>query len=128
MRIPNLRWWIAGLLALATALNYLDRQSLPVAIGELQKSIPVSAEQYSRLQAIFLFAYGIMYAAGGRVADVMGTRVAYALFIAWWSAATILHGIANSFAGLAMARFLLGLGEGGGFPASAKAVAEWFPA
>ena len=74
MRIRNLRWWVAVLLALATAINYLDRQGLPVVIGELQKSIPVSAQQYSQLQALFLLAYAIMYAAGGRIVDALGTR------------------------------------------------------
>jgi ACS family hexuronate transporter-like MFS transporter len=128
MTIRNLRWWIAGLLALATAINYLDRQTLPVVIGELQKTIPVDAQQYSQLQALFLLAYAIMYAAGGRIVDALGTRAGYALFIAWWSAATVLHGAANSVMGLGISRFLLGLGEGGGFPASAKAVSEWFPA
>ena len=128
MRIRNLRWWIAGLLAFATALNYLDRQSLPVVIGELQKSIPITPQQYSHLQALFLFAYAIMYAGGGRIVDLLGVRVGYALFIVWWSAATVLHGAASSVFELGASRFMLGLGEGGGFPASAKAVSEWFPA
>ena len=60
--IKNLRWWIAGLLALATALNYLDRQSFPVVVGEIRKEIPISNEQYARLTSVFLLAYAIMYA------------------------------------------------------------------
>jgi ACS family hexuronate transporter-like MFS transporter len=127
-RVPQLRWWIAGLLAAATALNYLDRQNLPVAISEIQKSIAISDRQYSNLQTMFLLAYGIMYAGGGRILDWLGTRRGYALMIAWWSGANFVHGLVASASGLAIARFLLGLGEGGGFPGSAKAVAEWFPA
>ncbi|MGH9842051.1 MAG: hypothetical protein ACREEM_25135 [Blastocatellia bacterium] len=65
MPIRNLRWWIATLLAAATALNYLDRQSLPVVISVLQKSIPLTDQQYSQLQGMFLLAYGVMYAGGG---------------------------------------------------------------
>ena len=122
------RWWIAGLLALATALNYLDRQTFPVVVGEIQREIPVSHEQYGRITALFLFAYSVMYAGGGRIMDRFGTRVGYALMIVWWSAANCLMGTVSSVFGLGLFRFLLGMGEGGGFPGSAKAVAEWFPA
>ncbi|MFN7934464.1 MAG: MFS transporter [Bryobacteraceae bacterium] len=126
--MTNLRWWIAGLLALATALNYLDRQSLPVVVGELQKDIPISEVEYSQMQSLFLMAYAIMYAVGGRLMDRLGTRVGYAVMIVFWSAATLLHGFASSVGELKIFRFLLGLGEGGAFPGSAKAVSEWFPA
>ena len=125
--IKNFRWWIAGLLGLATAINYLDRQSLPVAISEIQKTIPISDLEYSQLQVLFLISYSLMYVGGGKLIDVLGTRVGYIIIICWWSFANLLHGLVNSFLGLGFARFLLGLGEGGGFPASAKVVAEWFP-
>ena len=128
MKIKNLRWWIAGSIALATAINYLDRQTLPVAIGELRKSFPVSDSEYGMINSLFLFAYGTMYAVGGRLLDVLGTRVGYAVMIVWWSLANMLHGLVSGVLGLGIVRFLLGLGEGGGFPGSAKAVSEWFPA
>src|ERR1035437_3499022 len=89
--IPNLRWWIAGLLAAATALNYLDRQNLPVVIGEVQKSIPITDQQYSQLQFLFFLAYGVMYAGGGKIMDILGTRWGYAVMIAWWSVATLMQ-------------------------------------
>ncbi|MGA2145952.1 MAG: MFS transporter [Bryobacteraceae bacterium] len=127
-RVPNLRWWIAGLLAAATALNYLDRQNLPVVVTELQKSIPLTDRQFSELQSLFLLAYGLMYAGGGRILDVLGTRASYAVMIAWWSLANMMHGLVTGVLGLGTAHFLLGVGEGGGFPGSAKAVSEWFPA
>ncbi|MGH9672513.1 MAG: MFS transporter, partial [Bryobacteraceae bacterium] len=60
--VRNLRWWICALLALATALNYLDRQSLPVLASEIRKTIPISDSDFSWLQSSFLVAYGIMYA------------------------------------------------------------------
>src|SRR5687768_11826481 len=88
--IRNLRWWIAGLLALATALNYLDRQSFPVVVGEVRKEIPISNEQYADLTSLFLFAYAVMYAGGGRIMDWLGTRFGYAVMIVWWSAANAL--------------------------------------
>ena len=126
--LKNLRWWIAGLLALATALNYLDRQSFPVVVGEIKKEIPISDNQYAQLTSLFLLAYAIMYAGGGRILDWLGTRVGYAVMIVWWSAANFMLGTVHSVLGLGVFRFLLGLGEGGGFPGSGKAVAEWFPA
>ena len=128
MKIKNFRWWIAGLLALATAINYLDRQALPVVVSELNKYIAISDSQYGMINSIFLFAYGTMYAVGGRIIDILGSRKGYALMVAWWSIANMLHGLVSSVAGLGVARFLLGIGEGGGFPASAKTVSEWFPA
>jgi ACS family hexuronate transporter-like MFS transporter len=126
--VKNLRWWIAGLLALATALNYLDRQSFPVVVGEVKKEIPLTDAQYAHLTSLFLLAYAVMYAGGGRIMDWLGTRIGYAIMIVWWSAANFMLGTVNSFLGLGIFRFLLGIGEGGGFPGSGKAVAEWFPA
>lgn len=124
--VKNLRWWIVALLAAATALNYLDRQSFPVVAEEIRRVIPFSTVQYGRLTSIFLLAYAIMYAGGGWVLDRLGTRVGYATMIAWWSAANFLTGMVSSVLGLGVCRFLLGMGDGGGFPGSSKAVAEWF--
>jgi ACS family hexuronate transporter-like MFS transporter len=125
--IRNVRWWIAGLLAAATALSYLDRQSLPIVVNEVRKEIPISDADYARLTSVFLVAYGLMYAGGGWILDRLGTRRGYAVMIVWWSAATFLTGVVTSLLGLQVFRFLLGMGEGGGFPASGKAVSEWFP-
>lgn len=127
IRIRNLRWWIAILLAVGIGLNYVDRQSFPVAVLEIGKTIPISNQQYGDLQALFLVAYATMYAGGGKLLDWLGTRVGYTIMIFWWSAATFLQGLVSSVTGLGVARVLLGLGEGGGFPGAAKAVSEWFP-
>jgi MFS transporter, ACS family, hexuronate transporter len=123
----KMRWLIAGLLALATALSYLDRQSFPTVVSEIRKEIPISNEQFARLNSLFLLAYAIMYAGGGRILDWLGTRVGYSLMIVWWSAANFATGLVSNILGLGTCRFLLGMGEGGGFPGSGKAVAEWFP-
>jgi MFS transporter, ACS family, hexuronate transporter len=122
------RWWVAGMLAAATALNYLDRQSLPVLIGEVQKTIPLSDQDFGRLNSLFLIAYALVYAVGGRIMDWLGTRVGYALMIIFWSVANFCQGLVSGVVGLGIFRFLLGIGEGGGFPGSAKAVSEWFSA
>jgi len=128
LKIKNVRWWIVGLIALATAINYLDRQNLPVALSEIRKTISVSDIQYGMINSLFLFAYGTMYAAGGRIIDVLGSRAGYAIMIVWWSISNMFHGMVSSVAGLGVSRFLLGIGEGGAFPGSAKVVAKWFPA
>src|SRR6185437_15536598 len=80
-----------------------------------------------QLQAAFLLAYAVMYAGGGRLLDWLGTRRGFALIMLFWSLACAAHSLATSFAVLLGLRFLLGVGEGGGFPAATKAVAEWFP-
>src|SRR5437868_4828699 len=125
--IRNFRWCIAGLLAAATALNYLDRQTFPNAVNAIKDTIPIDSVTSGKLDSYFLFGYGTMYAAGGWIMDRMGTRAGYALMIIWWSAANFAIGTVETFFGLAVFRLLLGLGEGGGFPGSAKAVSEWIP-
>jgi ACS family hexuronate transporter-like MFS transporter len=79
------------------------------------------------LQAAFLLAYAVMYAGGGRLIDALGTRRGFLLIMVWWSLACASHSLAIGFLTLGASRFLLGMGEGGGFPAATKAVAEWFP-
>ena len=127
-KIRNFRWWIVGMIALATAINYLDRQNLPVAISEIKKTIPIDDGQYGMIMSLFLLAYGTMYAIGGRLLDILGSKKGYTLMIVWWSLANALHGLVSTVTGLGIARFLLGVGEGGAFPGAAKVVSEWFPA
>ncbi len=121
------RWPIAFLISSAIAISYFDRQTLPVAIAAIQREIPISNTQFSQLQAAFLMAYAAMYAGGGKLVDLLGTRRGFLLIMVWWSLACASHGLAVSFAMMAVSRFLLGMGEGGGFPAATKAVSEWFP-
>lgn len=122
-----LRWRIAILISFAIAISYLDRQTLPVAIQAIGKDIPLTNQQFSDLQSAFLLAYAFMYAGGGKLTDALGTRLGFTLIMAFWSLACASHGLALSFAMLAVSRFMLGMGEGGGFPAATRAVAEWFP-
>lgn len=122
-----LRWRIAILVSVAIAISYLDRQTLPVAVHAIGKDIPLSNQQFSALQSAFLFSYALMYAGGGKLADALGTRRGFAVIMAFWSLANASHALATSFAMLMASRFLLGMGEGGGFPTATRAVAEWFP-
>jgi ACS family hexuronate transporter-like MFS transporter len=111
----------------AIAISYFDRQTLPVAIAAIQHSIPISDQQFSYLQSAFLLSYAAAYVGGGRLLDMLGTRRGFTLIMLWWSIACALHGFASGFALLLCARFLLGVGEGGGFPAAVRVVAEWIP-
>jgi ACS family hexuronate transporter-like MFS transporter len=125
--MPRIRWRIAALIAAAIAISYFDRQTLPVAIKAIQREIPITNLQFGQLNMAFLLAYGAMYAAGGKLVDALGTRKGFLLIMVWWSLACASHGFAASFGMLAASRLLLGMGEGGGFPAATKAMAEWFP-
>jgi ACS family hexuronate transporter-like MFS transporter len=122
-----LRWRIAILVSAAIAISYLDRQTLPVAVQAISKDIPLTNQQFSDLQSAFLFSYALMYAGGGKLTDALGTRLGFTLIMLFWSLACMSHSLAIGFFTLAASRFALGIGEGGGFPAATRVVAEWFP-
>jgi MFS transporter, ACS family, hexuronate transporter len=121
-----LRWRIAILVSIAIAISYLDRQTLPVAVTAIARDIPLSNQRFSALQSAFLLSYALMYLGGGKLVDALGTRIGFAVIMTFWSLANASHALATSFAMLMASRFLLGMGEGGGFPAATRAVAEWF--
>jgi MFS transporter, ACS family, aldohexuronate transporter len=121
----ELRWYFVVLVTAAIAISYFDRQTLPVAISAIQRNIPISNQQFSYLQTSFLLSYAALYAIGGRLLDRLGTRRGFMLIMLWWSAACALHSLASGFMLLLAARFLLGMGEGGAFPAAARVVSEW---
>ena len=118
---------MALLISGAIAISYLDRQTLPVAVQAISNDIPLSNGQFSTLQSAFLFAYALMYAGGGKLVDLLGTHRGFTVIMLFWSLACASHALATGFFMLAASRFLLGVGEGGGFPAATRAVAEWFP-
>jgi ACS family hexuronate transporter-like MFS transporter len=121
------RWRIALLVFVAIAISYLDRQSLPVAVAAIQLDIPLTNFEYGALASTFLLAYALMYAGGGALIDRLGTRRGFFVIMVFWSLACASHSLATSFWMLAASRFLLGAGEGGGFPAATKVIAERFP-
>jgi ACS family hexuronate transporter-like MFS transporter len=121
------RWRTAGLVSAAIAISYLDRQALPVAVQAIQRDIPLTNTQFGDLTSLFLLAYALMYAGGGALVDRLGTRLGFLVIMIFWSLACASHALAAGFGMLAVSRFLLGFGEGGGFPAATKAIAEWFP-
>jgi ACS family hexuronate transporter-like MFS transporter len=126
--VAERRWHFVALVTVAIAISYFDRQTLPVAIAAIQRNIPLSNQQFSYLQTAFLLSYAALYIGGGRLLDRLGTRRGFLIIMLWWSIACALHGFASGFGLLLAARFLLGMGEGGAFPASVRVVAEWVPA
>jgi ACS family hexuronate transporter-like MFS transporter len=122
-----LPWSIAFLVSAAIAISYLDRQTLPWAIKAVQADIPFSSQVKAGLDSAFLVTYGLMYLGGGLLLDKLGTRRGFLCIMIFWSLACASHGLAGGVIALAASRLLLGAGEGGGFPAATRAVAEWFP-
>ncbi|MBI4874493.1 MAG: MFS transporter [Acidobacteria bacterium] len=123
----RVRWLICGLLFLATTINYMDRQILGILAPTLERDIGWSESQYGFIVTAFNAAYAIGLLGFGRFIDVLGTRRGYALSVGLWSLAASLHGAVTSALGFGAARFALGLGEAGNFPAAVKTVSEWFP-
>jgi MFS transporter, ACS family, hexuronate transporter len=122
------KWLVLGFAFLATVINYLDRQTLSVLAPVLLEKFHISAQAYSEIIFAFMLAYTMMNGISGRLLDHLGSKVGYALTIAWWSGAEILHVFSAGALSLGVFRFLLGFGEAGNYPAGVKLVAEWFPA
>ncbi|MEI8233999.1 MAG: MFS transporter [Verrucomicrobiota bacterium] len=126
-RVGHLRWTICGLLFFATTINYMDRQILGILAPRLQTEFGWSEMEYGNIVTAFQAAYAIGLLVFGRIIDLMGTKHGYSIAISFWSLAAMAHALAQSVFGFGAARFALGLGEAGNFPAAIKAVAEWFP-
>src|SRR5713101_8256104 len=126
-RVGYFRWVICALLLFGTTKNYMDRQVLGVLKTTLQHDLGWNEIDYSNL----VFAFQAAYAAGmlgvGWLVDRVGTRLGYAVAMAFWSLASMAHAVGSSFTSFVIARSALGFGEAGVFPASIKTVAEWFP-
>jgi len=132
-KIKGLRWWIIGLIALATIINYIDRQSLNVLWPQIgaelypDKTVDERKEVFALISVIFVFSYAFGQAIFGKIFDWVGTRLGFALSIGVWSIATALHAVANGILSFSIFRSILGVAEAGNWPGAAKANAEWFP-
>ncbi len=126
-KIGRYRWTICSLVFYATTINYLDRQVISLLKPILEKEFNWTETNYSNIVVAFTFAYAVGMLGAGRIIDKIGTKLGYALTLALWSIASILHAFATSTFSFAMYRALLGFTEAGNFPAAFKAVAEWFP-
>lgn len=123
----NYRWQICGLLFFASTINYIDRQVIGILKPTLQAEFGWSEVDYGWIVFSFQLAYAIGMITAGRVIDRIGTKLGFSLAVAFWSLAGMGHALASSLSGFIAARFALGLGEAGNFPAAIKTTAEWFP-
>lgn len=133
MKISGLRWWVVGLIALATIINYIDRQSLNVLWPEISvdlypdKTDDERKEIYALISVVFVFSYAFGQAIFGKIFDWIGTRLGFVLSIGVWSVATALHAVATTVLSFSIFRSILGVAEAGNWPGATKGNAEWFP-
>jgi ACS family hexuronate transporter-like MFS transporter len=121
------RWVVCGLLFAATAVNYIDRQMIGVLKPTLKAEMGWHESDFATIVFWFQVAYALGYFGFGRVVDVLGARLGYAVAIVVWTIGHMAHGFASGVSSFAAARFGLGVGEAGNFPAGIRAVADWFP-
>ncbi|MGK6320028.1 MFS transporter [Sphingomonas sp. DT-204] len=125
--IRGLRWFVIGLIALATVINYIDRNALAVMWPAVSKDIGADKADYALLVTAFMIAYAVGQSLFGRLLDVIGTRLGFVVSIFVWSASIAAHALVRSIGALAMLRVTLGVSEAGTWPGAAKANALWFP-
>jgi ACS family hexuronate transporter-like MFS transporter len=125
--VGRYRWVVVALLFTAMVINYVDRQTIGLLKADLTKEFGWSETAYADLVLWFQAAYAIAYLAWGRIMDRMGARFGFGIAFLIWQIGHIATAAATSFSGFIASRVILGLGEGGGFPAGIKSVAEWFP-
>jgi MFS transporter, ACS family, hexuronate transporter len=126
-KVHGLRWWIVGLIFLATLINYIDRLTVSVLAPVITKDLGLSNTEFGGIITWFLLAYTISQSLSGKLYDRVGTKRGFVYSIVLWSLAAMAHAFARGLASLSVFRFVLGLGEAGNWPGAAKTVAEWFP-
>lgn len=126
-KLPGLRWYIVGLVFLATLINYIDRLTISVLAPVITSELNLTNTAFAGVATWFLLAYTISQTLSGKLYDRIGTRLGFVVSVTVWSLAAMAHAFARGVGSLSAFRFILGLGEAGNWPGAAKAVAEWFP-
>ena len=134
MKMQGLRWWVVVLVAIATIINYIDRQTInvlwPAHIApDLFPDMDADGHKaiLGTISTVFIFAYAAGQAIFGKIFDWIGTRLGFVLSIGVWSLATAAHALAQGVLSFSFFRAVLGVAEAGNWPGAAKANAEWFP-
>ena len=127
MKLKGLRWWIIGLIFLATVINYIDRTAFALLWPEMGKDLGMDNSDYALMLNIFMVTYAASKFLSGRLYDKIGTRIGFVMSILVWSAAAAFHAVAKGIGSLSIVRGLLGLGEAGLWPGTVKNNGEWFP-
>ncbi len=126
-KTPKFRWWIIGLIATVTIINYIDRNALGIMWPSISKDLGLTKDHYTLIVTFFMVAYAISQSVSGKIYDWVGTRMGFVISIAIWSVSSALHGIASGLASFGFFRATLGFGEAGAWPGAAKSNAEWHP-
>ena len=127
MKINGLRWWIIGLIFIATVINYIDRTAFALLWPEMGKDLGMDNSDYALMLNVFMITYAASKFLSGRLYDKIGTRIGFTLSILVWSLAAAGHAISKGIGSLSVVRGLLGLGEAGLWPGTVKNNGEWFP-
>jgi len=127
MKVKGLRWWIIGLICLATIINYIDRSALSIMWPSISEDLGMTKNDYALILNIFMVAYAVGQSVSGKLFDKIGTRFGFVVSITVWGVATMLHSLARGLFSFAAFRVMLGLGEAGNWPGAVKSNAEWFP-
>lgn len=125
-RQDSFRWMILFMLFAATTINYLDRQILSILKPILDQELGWTDAQYGMIMSIFQASYAVGLTMFGWIIDKYGARMGFAISIIWWSVGALSHAFAVGVKSMGLSRVILGLGEGGNFPASIKTVTNWF--
>jgi ACS family hexuronate transporter-like MFS transporter len=133
MKLKNIRWWVIALIALATVINYIDRQALSVLWPDIvedlfpDKTTLERKQIYANITVVFVFSYAFGQAIFGKIFDWVGTRLGFVLAIGVWSLATAAHAFAQGVLSFSIFRAVLGIAEAGNWPGATKSNADWFP-
>lgn len=126
-QVKSLRWWIIGLIALVTIINYIDRNALAIMWPSISKDLGLSKDDYKWIVVVFMLAYAVSQSVSGKIYDKIGTRLGFVFSIVIWSLSSGLHGLSNSLMSFSALRVTLGFGEAGNWPGATKSNAEWHP-
>ncbi|MCG8578786.1 MAG: MFS transporter [Bacteroidales bacterium] len=127
MKLKGLRWWIIGLIGLATIINYIDRSALAIMWPSIADDLGMTKNDYALILNVFMVAYAVGQSVSGKLFDKIGTRMGYVVVIIVWGLSSFFHSMARGILSFSFLRVTLGLGEAGNWPGAAKSNAEWFP-
>src|SRR5262245_16895706 len=125
--IRGLRWWIIGLIFLATLINFVDRLTVSILGPVIIEQLRLTNSQFGSITTWFLVAYTASQGLSGKLYDRVGAKQGFTISVLVWSVAASAHAFARGLTDLRVLRVVLGLGEAGNWPGAAKVIAEWFP-
>ncbi|WP_222937121.1 MFS transporter [Cytophaga sp. FL35] len=126
-KMTKKRYTILTMVFITVVINYLDRTNISIAASALQEDLDINAIQLGYIFSAFAWTYAILQIPGGFAADKLKSRILYAVIMAFWSLATLIQGMVNSFAALVGLRASIGVFEAPSYPINNLVVSRWFP-